>query len=88
MILCADTLCDFHPMARRDLPPLKANCDLVRGTFRDFIVGQVSCELKDGTITVTCPIEPALEPWWAWRDDLVPVIVCEIRWIPSVQPMT
>jgi len=91
-ILCEVTdesvqLCQYHPrLERRDLPPLNEPCELVRGTIRDGVVGQISCELKDGVITVVCPVYAELSPWWAWPERVI--IVCEVGWIPSEQPMT
>jgi hypothetical protein len=88
-ILCDDRLCRYNfTTESRDLPPLKAPCELARGTISDIVAAQISCEIKEGVITVNCELVPQQTPWWAYPRGREYVIVCDVRWIPSEQPMT
>lgn len=88
--VCAEH-CEYQITALlRDEPPFQTQCTIRHGIFGNGSVqGQWTCEINDGVIRVTCPLQ--LNPGSSWLEDWRQqnsVMVCGITVVPSEQPMS
>lgn len=74
-IECGDT-CGYGVSERLYPPPLQEPCEVARGSYLETKFWHFACELREGVLTVSCPVEPEQGS------------VCDLGWVPSEQPMT